>query len=151
MRTGITMYGVLSNRADMNYCPVKLNPVLSIKARVALTKDLFEGEGAGYGLQYIAEKKRKIAVLAVGYADGIPRALSCGHGKVLLGQHEAPIIGRICMDQMLIDVTDVPNVNPGDVAVLIGKSGDYEITAYDLAEAAGTITNELLSLSLIHI
>ncbi|MFA6850062.1 MAG: serine racemase VanT catalytic subunit [Selenomonadaceae bacterium] len=145
VRIGIALYGVLSNKTDLNYCPVELHPVLSIKARVALTKDLFEGEGAGYGLQYVAKQDRKIAVLTIGYADGIPRTLSCGHGKVLINQNEAPIIGRICMDQTLIDITDVPCVKPGDIAVVIGVCGNKEITAYDLAEASGTITNELLS------
>ena len=76
---------------------------------------------------------------------GIPRTLSCNHGKVLINGYEAPIIGRICMDQKIVDITDLPDVKSGDIAVFIGKSGQYEITAYDLAEASGTITNELLS------
>ena len=144
-RVGIAMYGVLSNRDDLQSCPIKLYPVLSVKARVALIKDLYVGETAGYGLQYIAESHRKIAVLSIGYADGIPRALSCGHGKALINGNKAPIIGRICMDQMLVDITDIPSVKSGDIAVLIGKSEQQEITAYDLAEASSTITNELLS------
>ena len=73
---------------------------------------------------------------------GIPCALSCNHGKVLINGYEAPIIGRICMDQMIVDITDLPDVKSGDIVVFIGKSGQYEITAYDLTEA---------SLSLIHI
>ena len=144
-RVGIALYGVLSNRRDLDDCPIALRPVLSLKARIALTKDLHTGEGAGYGLEYVAESDRKIAVLSIGYADGIPRALSCNHGKVLINGYEAPIIGRICMDQMIVDITDLPDVKSGDIAVIIGKSGQYEITAYDLAEASGTITNELLS------
>ncbi len=144
-RIGIALYGVLSNRADLQNCPIKLNPVLSVKARVALTKDLYVGEAAGYGLQYVADTHKRIAVLSIGYADGIPRALSCGHGKVLINGKDAPIIGRICMDQMLVDVTEIQKVKSGDIAVLIGKYGQQEITAYDLAEESGTITNELLS------
>ena len=144
-RVGIALYGVLSNRGDLDDCPIALHPVLSLKARIALTKDLHTGEGAGYGLEYVAESDRKIAVLSIGYADGIPRALSCNHGKVLINGYEASIIGRICMDQMIVDITDLPDVKSGDIAVIIGKSGQYEITAYDLAEASGTITNELLS------
>lgn len=143
-RTGIALYGVLSNRSDLAACPVNLRPVLSLKARVALTKDLYAGEGAGYGSAYIAERDCKIAVVTAGYADGIPRALSCGRGNVLIHQQKAPIVGRICMDQMLVDVTGIPNVKSGDIVVLTGKSGRLEITAYDLAEAADTITNELL-------
>lgn len=144
-RVGIALYGVLSSRADWEGCPIALRPVLSVKARVALTKKLYAGEGAGYGLQHVARHDETIAVLTIGYADGIPRALSCGHGKVLLHGAEAPIIGRVCMDQMLVDVTAIPDVTSGDVAVIIGVSGQREITAYDLAEETGTITNELLS------
>lgn len=144
-RVGIALYGVLSNRADLSNCPIALQPVLSVKARIALVKDLYAGESVGYGLQYVAEQDAKIAVLTIGYADGLPRNLSCGNGKVLIKQNEAPIIGRICMDQMLIDITAIPTVRSGDIAVIIGKSGDREITAYDLAEQSGTITNEMLS------
>lgn len=144
-RIGIALYGVLSNRADLEGCPVRLNPVLSVKTRISLTKNLYAGESAGYGLAYTAQSNRKIAVLPIGYADGIPRALSCGNGKVLINGNEAPIIGRICMDQMLVDVTDIPDIRADDIAVIIGKSGNLEITAYNLAEKDGTITNELLS------
>lgn len=144
-RVGIALYGVLSNRADLERCPIPLRPALSLKARVALTKKLRAGEGAGYGLQHVAQQEETIAVLTIGYADGLPRALSCGRGKALLHGAEAPIIGRICMDQTLVDVTGIPNVKAGDIAVIIGSSGQREITVYDLAEASGTITNELLS------
>ncbi|MCM1101142.1 MAG: serine racemase VanT catalytic subunit [Acetatifactor muris] len=144
-RTGIALYGVLSRRKDLADCPVSLAPVLSVKARVALIKELYAGESAGYGLQYTAPADRRIAVLSIGYADGIPRSLSCGKGHVLIRGHRAPIIGCICMDQTLVDVTAIPDVSPGDTAVLIGVSEDQEISAYDLAEASDTITNELLS------
>ena len=144
-RVGIALYGVLSDRADVANCPINLLPVLSVKARVAITKDLYAGEAAGYGLQYVAESKRKIAVLSIGYADGISRSLSCGNGQVLLHGTAAPIIGRICMDQMLVDVTNIPDVQSGDIAVVIGRSGEREISVYDLAEASNTITNEVLS------
>lgn len=145
VRAGIALYGVLSNRNDIESCPISLYPVLSVKVRIAITKDLYAGESAGYGLQYVAESDRKVAVLSIGYADGIPRSLSCGNGKVLINGAEAPIIGRICMDQMLVDITDISNVKNGDVAIVIGKSGQKEITAYDLAEESKTITNEVLS------
>ena len=144
-RVGIALYGVLSQGADMESCRIDLRPVLSVKARVALVKDLYAGETAGYGLGYIAESNRKIAVLSIGYADGIPRDLSCGKGRVLIAGSEAPIIGLICMDQLLVDVTDIPDAAAGDTAVLIGTSGSRQITACDLAEQTGTITNEILS------
>lgn len=144
-RIGIALYGVLSNRVDLEQCPLKLEPVLSLKTRVALVKELYTGEAAGYGMQHVAKRDEKIAVLAIGYADGIPRALSCGNGSVLIHGQKAPIVGRICMDQMLVNVTDISDVKSGDVAVVIGRSGEQEITAYDLAEQTETITNELLS------
>lgn len=144
-RVGIALYGVLSDRTDLDHCPIKLFPVLSIKARVATVKNLFEGEAAGYGLQYIAEQDRKIAILTIGYADGLPRSFSGGVGSVLINGSEAPIIGRICMDQTLVDITDIPNVKQGDIAVIVGNSGGHEITVYDIAEQEGTITNEILS------
>lgn len=144
-RIGIAMYGVLSQRKDLQYISADLRPVLSIKARVALVKELLIGESAGYGLCYVAEQSRKIAVLTIGYADGIPRDYADNGGYVLVSGIKAPVIGRICMDQTLIDVTDVPNVKQGDVAVIIGNSGEYELTAYDIAERTGTITNEILS------
>lgn len=145
MRIGIALYGVLSSCANLESCPFTLHPVLSVKARVVLTKDLHAGEAAGYGLQYKVASSRKIAVLSIGYADGIPRALSCGHGYVWMNGSKAEIVGRICMDQMLVDITEIPGVKSGDMAVLIGQSGECEITACDLAEQCNTITNELLS------
>ena len=145
VRAGIALYGVLSTRADTECCTVPLEPVLSLKARVALVRDLRKGEAAGYGLKHVAKRDSKIAVLSIGYADGLPRALSCGRGNALINGHTAPIIGRICMDQTLVDITGIPNVSPGDIAVLIGKSGELEITACDLAEQTGTISNEILS------
>ena len=87
----------------------------------------------------------KIAVLTIGYADGLPRALSNGRGSVLVNGRRAPIVGRICMDQAIVDATDIPEVNQGDIAVVVGRSGENEITAYDIAEQSETITNEVLS------
>lgn len=144
-RTGIALYGVLSRREDLAQCPVELQPVLSLKARVAQVKELYRGEAAGYGHAYVAEGDRRIAVLTIGYADGLPRELSCGRGSVLINGRTAPIAGRICMDQTIVDVTGIPGVRAGNTAVIIGKDHELEQTAYDLAEACGTITNELLS------
>ncbi|MDF2838611.1 MAG: alanine racemase, partial [Evtepia sp.] len=144
-RVGIALYGLLSTCTDTEKSPISLKPVLSVKARVACVKDLYEGETAGYGLSYVANQDTKIAVIAIGYADGIPRSLSCGVGAVLINGYEAPIIGRICMDQTLVDISGIPDVQAGDIAVLIGRDGNKEITACDLAKQAGTISNEILS------
>ena len=83
--------------------------------------------------------------MTIGYADGLPRALSCGKGRVLLHGQSAPIAGLICMDQLLADVTDIPGVEAGDTATLIGADGEERIPAGELAAACGTITNEILS------
>ena len=84
-------------------------------------------------------------MLTIGYADGLPRALSCGVGSVLIRGQRAPIAGRVCMDQTLVDVTHIPGVAPGDTAVLIGRSEELEISACDLAGQTGTISYEVLS------
>lgn len=144
-RVGIALYGVLATREESDDCPVPLEPVLSLKARVAQVKTIRRGETAGYGLAYTAPRDGKLAVLSIGYADGLPRALSCGRGKALINGYEAPVVGRICMDQTLVDATEIPNIQCGDVAVLIGRSGALRLTACDVAASAETISNEILS------
>ena len=83
--------------------------------------------------------------MTIGYGDGLPRSLSCGVGNVLLHRQKSPVAGMICMDQTLVDVTDIPEVSVGDIAVLIGKTVTEEIRAVDMAVQAGTISNEILS------
>lgn len=145
VRAGIALYGVPSAVKDTDFFRENLTPVLSLKARVASVRTLYAGDSAGYGLAFTAEEDMQIAVLSIGYADGLPRELSCGRGYVLLHGCQAPIIGRICMDQTLVDISGIPDVSAGDTAVLIGTSGEAEITAQQLASQCGTITNELLS------
>ena len=127
------------------HTPHTLHPVLSVKARVAAIKRVSPGETVGYGFAFAAERETKVAVLSIGYADGLPRALSCGAGHVLLHGSVAPIVGRICMDQTIVDITDIDGVKQGDTAVIIGKDGNKEISAIELAKHAGTIPNEILS------
>ena len=143
-RPGIALYGCLSSAADRVRAEVSLKPVLSLKARVACVKDLPAGEAAGYGLTYTAETVRRTAIVTAGYADGIPRSLS-NRGQAIVRGRKVPVIGRICMDQLTLDVTGVPDIQRGDEAIFIGRSGDCEIRAEDMAEDAGTITNEILS------
>lgn len=145
VRAGIALYGVLSSRADAEQISTELSPVLSLKARVAMIKELHRGEGAGYGLEYVADRDQKIAVLTIGYADGFPRSLSNGRGYVAINGKKASVTGRVCMDMTLVDVTDIPDVKQGDTAVIIGRSEACEISVYDLAEKEDTITNEILS------
>ncbi len=143
-RPGILLYGCLSENADEKRQNLSLRPVLSLFARVVCVRAVSALETVGYGRTYRAPSPRKIAVLSIGYADGIPRSLS-GKGYVLLHGKKAPVAGRICMDQMTVDVTGIPETACGDTAVLIGQSGNRRILAEDLAGWAGTITNELLS------
>ena len=144
-RVGIALYGVLSTREDTESCRIPLKPVLSLKVRIASVRSVHPGEAVGYGRQFIADHEMKIATLAIGYADGLPRTLSNGVGEALVKGYRVPIVGRICMDQTMIDVTDIPDVQSGDIAVIIGTSGEEEITACDIAEQTGTISNEVLS------
>lgn len=143
-RVGIALYGVLSRQEDCPGKQIDIKPVLSLKARVICVRKLKAGESAGYGLAYTAPKDVRIAILSIGYADGIPRNMS-GRGYVLCHGKRAPMIGRICMDQMLVDVTEIEAVKPQDIAVLIGRSKAEEIRTEDLAGWSDTISNEILS------
>lgn len=146
-RAGIALYGVLSTLEDSLHWQNQLSPVLSLKARIASIRPLHCGECAGYGLDYKAPRDMQIAALTIGYADGLPRSLSNGIGSVLVNGYPAPIVGRICMDQTMIDVSSIPEnkLAAGDIAVIIGTSGSVSIRAEELAEQSGSITNEILS------
>lgn len=145
VRPGIALYGVPSSAGLSDSGFSSLMPVLSLKARVASVRRLHPGESAGYGAAFTADGETIVAVLSIGYADGLPRELSEQKGSVLIKGRRAPVIGRICMDQTLVDVTDIPDLQAGETAVLIGKSGSLENTAVGIAAQCGTITNELLS------
>ncbi|MCM1127682.1 MAG: serine racemase VanT catalytic subunit [Lachnospiraceae bacterium] len=152
IRPGIALYGCKSLPADQTKVELPLRPVLSLKARLVSIRALLPGESAGYGLTYTAEKPLLIGTVSIGYADGIPRSLS-GKGYALVRGRRAPVIGRICMDQLLLDVTDIPDAAPMDEVVLIGSSvysdgiSEYknEISVEELAQQGQTISNEILS------
>ena len=143
-RAGIALYGVYSRGEDRPPSDV-LRPALSLRARVAALRTVPAGEGAGYGLAFRARKDTKLAVVTIGYADGLPRMLAQAGGAVLVRGVRCPMAGRMCMDQLLVDVTGVPQAAPGDVVTLIGRDGGAEIRAEEVAAQCGTITNELLS------
>lgn len=145
VRAGIALYGVLSHAEERTIQTPDLRPVLSLKSRVVLLRSVKSGESVGYGRAFVAQRGTQLAVLPVGYADGYPRELSCGKGGVLINGCYAPVVGRVCMDQLTVDVTDIPNVRVGSEAVLIGEAGGEKIFAPRLAGACKTITNELLS------
>jgi alanine racemase len=141
MRPGIVLYGLPPNAALARR--VKLEPVMTLKARVIMVKNLEPGESVGYNRTYTVKKPARVAVLAAGYADGILRSLS-NKGKVLIRGQKAPMIGTVCMDMSMIDVTHVPNVKVGDTGVFFGRDGKTVLSADDQAAAAGTISYELL-------
>lgn len=145
VRAGVALYGVLSSPNDKTKLHLDLKPVLSLKSRVILLRKIKEGDRVGYGRAFIANRDSLIAVLPVGYADGYPRNLSCNKSYVLINGHKAPVVGKICMDQLTVDVTDIPDIKPGTVVTLIGRDGNEEITAAAVAEKSESITNELLS------
>lgn len=143
-RPGIALYGVLASERDRANAGVDLRPVLSLKATVTRVNEIRAGESVGYGRQYVATGDRRIATISIGYADGIPRELSERGGCVLIRGHRARMVGRICMDQLMADVTDLGDVRPGDTATLIGQDGSERITAEEIAGWAGTIAHEVV-------
>lgn len=119
-----------------------LTPAMSIKTTVSLVKWVNAGESVSYGRRFIAQRKIRIATLPIGYADGYSRLLSNKCYALIQGQR-FPVVGTICMDQLMVDVGNA-DVRVGDEAVLIGKQGEYRITAWDLAERIGTVPYEVL-------
>ena len=140
-RPGIILYGCYpSDEVDVNELSIK--PVMSVKANIVHLKDVPAGFSVGYGRRYISEKPSKIATLALGYADGYPRPYS-QFAKVIVNGVMAPVAGNICMDQCMVDVTDVPDVKVGDEVISMGTDGKNTILADDIAKATGTINYEI--------
>ena len=141
VRAGIALYGLnpssaMAGRAD-------LKPALSLKARISFVKNVPVGEGISYGLTYTTTRPSRVATLPLGYADGYSRILS-GKTEVLVNGTKAPSVGTICMDQLMVDVTDIPTVNPGAEVVLIGAQNGNIILADDIAARLGTINYEVV-------
>ena len=137
VRAGIMLYGLYPSN-EMDREQTKLYPVLSLISHVIHVKEVEDGTPIGYGGTYVAKGRRRIATIPVGYADGYPRHLS-GIGYIKIRGQRAPIAGRICMDQFMVDVTEVPGVCVGDEAELIGEG----VTAEEIADLTGTIHYEL--------
>ncbi len=146
VRVGIGLYGVapseeISRRLTLE---TKLKPTLSWKTIISETKEIPAGSGVGYDLTYHVQRPTRIAVCPVGYWHGYPRALS-NTAEVLVNGKRAPVLGRVSMDMIVIDVTDIPKAKTGDEVVLIGTSGKEKITATELARLAGTSAYEILT------
>ncbi len=142
VRAGIVLYGLypsedLRNRPD-------LRPVLSLRSVVSHVKTLKAGATVSYGRDFTADREMTVATVPVGYADGYPRILSPKGAQVLIDGKRCPILGRICMDQMMVDVSHLEQVEIGTIVTLIGQDGKEEITADELAEREGTINYEVV-------
>jgi alanine racemase len=141
VRPGIMLYGYHTITHPDG--PPNLKPILSFITRVVQVRVLTPGQSISYNRLFTASRLSRIAVLRIGYADGYSRLLS-NRGAALIRGHRAPIVGRVCMDMTMVDVTDIPNVVPGDEAVLIGQQGGLRITAGHLADWSQTIPYEVL-------
>lgn len=143
VRSGIITYGIYPSE-EVKKERLDLIPALSWKSHVIHVKEVGPGIGVSYGATYVTEKPMtRIATVSAGYADGYPRALS-NQGCVLIHGKKAPIIGRICMDQMMVDVTDIPDVQVEDVVTLVGTDGDETITVEEIANPAARFDYEML-------
>ncbi|HUR78840.1 MAG TPA: alanine racemase [Acidimicrobiales bacterium] len=142
VRVGIALYGYSPGPDLVGRVP--LTPAMDLRARVTHVQRLEGGEGVSYGLRYTTKRPTVIATLPLGYADGVPRALSVADASVLLAGKRCPIAGSVTMDQLMVDCGPESTVEPGDEAVLLGTQGDEAITAEDWAQRLGTISYEIL-------
>ena len=139
-RLGIVIYGLTSSSLVKEQWGIE--PVMSVKSVVAMVKEIEEGTTVSYGRTFTAEKKMTIATIPIGYADGYTRRLSGNGARMIIGGEYVPIIGTICMDMCMVDVTGL-NVKAGDPVTVIGKEGDKEITVDEIAQKSGTINYEI--------
>ena len=141
VRAGIILYGILPSEDVMH--PENLKPVLSLRAVISHIKEIEPGSDVSYGRTYTAEQKLRVATIPIGYADGYSRALS-GKGEILVHGVRCPILGRICMDQCVVDVSAVPQAQVGDVVTLIGADGEQVIRVEEIASHMDTIPYEVI-------
>ncbi len=142
VRAGITIYGIYPSE-EVEKDIVKLEPVMSLKSHVTFVKEVEPGTQVSYGGTYTTDHVTKLATIPVGYADGYPRTLS-NKGWVLIHGKKAPICGRVCMDQFMVDVTDIPEIKKGDEVTLLGSDGEENISADTLGDLSGRFSYELL-------
>ena len=140
VRPGVILYGLRPSPSCP--MPLSLEPVCEVKTEVAAIRELPPGSGVSYGLRYVTRGPERLAVLPVGYRDGYLRALA-GRAQVLVRGRRVPVVGTICMDQCLADVTSLPEVRVGDEVVLLGRQQDQCIDAEEMARWLGTIVYEI--------
>ena len=142
VRSGIVTYGMYPS-AEVNTADLSIRPALQWLSRITHLKTLPAGREISYGGTFVTTRETRVATVPVGYADGYRRSLS-GKFYVLIRGQKAPILGRVCMDQMMVDVTDIPDVTARDQVVLVGRSGDEEITMEQIAAAADSFNYEFV-------
>lgn len=142
VRPGIILYGMYPSN-EVKKEKLHLTPAMSIKTHISYVKEVEEGAPIGYGRTFITKRKSKIATVPIGYADGFQRIMTKG-GRVIVGNGYAPVVGRICMDQFMIDVTDVEEVKAGDEVIILGRKKEKEISAEEIAAIMGTISYEVV-------
>lgn len=141
VRPGVSLYGMYPG-PEVDRSKVELEPAMSVKANIVYLKKVPKGSSISYGRKFTTERESIIGTLPLGYADGLSRVLT-GKSKVIVNGEYAPIVGSICMDQCMIDVTDIPGVKEYDEVVLMGKQGNKEISVDEIAEKTGTINYEV--------
>ena len=141
VRVGILLYGVFPSSVCRRIPGIE--PVMSVKAKIASIQKLKAGEVVGYGMRYTAPSERRIAVLPIGYGDGFPRVRN--QGGALIHGKRAPLIGGIAMDALMVDITDIPEAQMWDEAVIMGKQGGEEITVHDIAKLKNSVSYEVLT------
>lgn len=142
VRAGIVIYGLYPSD-EVGRTAAELKPALSLYSRIVYIKTIHKGDSVSYGGTFTAERQMRVATVPVGYGDGYPRSLS-GKGHVLICGKPAPILGRICMDQFMVDVSDIPEAEEGGRVVLLGTDEGTEISAEELGELSGRFNYELV-------
>lgn len=142
VRSGIILYGLYPSET-VSREKLPLIPAMSLKSHVSYVKTIKPGDCVSYGSVFEAQKPTVVATVPIGYADGYPRTEKTGK-RVLINGEFAPIIGRVCMDQFMVDVTDIPGVKQGDLVTVVGKDGENEITVDEIAKSAGIISYEVV-------
>ncbi len=142
VRMGIALYGLYPSDEVMAE-RVELKPAMEVVSRIIHIKDVEAGEGIGYGHAYVTPEKRRIATVCIGYADGYNRAFS-NKGVVLVGGRRANVVGRVCMDQIMIDITGIDDASVGDRVIIMGEDKGGKITAEELGEMCGSFNYEMI-------
>jgi alanine racemase len=140
VRIGHLLYGLVPGDGQSE----KLSPVMTVKSRIAEIHQLRLGEGVGYGFSFVASRQSRVATIPMGYADGYPWSLS-NRGQVIVRGRRAPVVGRVCMDAFMIDVTDLPDCTARDDVTILGQDGSEKIDAHQLGQWAGSFSYEILS------